>query len=153
MNRDANFIFEAYKKKLKISESSDKQLTSNDVHRIVEHLFATASEVSRHFPNVKYLYSGQIYDVLRDMGYDYFNSDTQNAVRAYEDHCMQASETFGHDYNDEEKVTLTHAQDPETNILWYSWSGDSYQNQAATESAVRLADKHDFDKVVIDAQG
>jgi hypothetical protein len=151
MNKDIHFIFEAYKEGL-TKKDTDKDLATNDVHRVVEHLFTTASESSHYFPNIKFIYSGQIYDALRNMGHEYFDSKTQNAVKAYEAHCMQAYESFS-GYNDEDTTTLTHAQDPETDILWYSWGGDSYQSKAAMESAIRLADKHDFTKVVIDAQG
>jgi len=136
-------------------ENNNKELTTNDIHRVVEHLFNTASKSSPYFPNIKYVYSGEVYDVLRKKGHEYFDHKTQDAVKAYEAHCMQAYESFNHDYSDgdEDTTTLTHAQDPETDVLWYSWGGDSYQSKAAMESAIRLADKHDFTKVVIDAQG
>ena len=134
-------------------DKSKEELTTNDVHHVIAHLFTTASKPSRHYPNIKGIYSGQIYEVLREMGHEYFDENTQGAVNAYEAHCMQIEESFDHAHSDKERAIVTHAEDPETDILWYNWSGDSYMSQAATESAIRLADKHGFNKVVINAQG
>jgi len=130
------------------AEEANKTLTANDIHRIVEDAFKTKGEESRHYPGIVGIYSSAIYSVLDDKGYSYFDSKVQDAVSAYEDHCLQAHEEYGESHSDR-GPSLTHAQDPETGVLWYNWGGESYYNSAAVNAAFELAHKEGLSKVII----